>query len=52
MSAPKDVTLQIRMTPDMKTALEALADREGLTVSTYVRRLLARKIYLDAKAGT
>lgn len=39
--------LQIRITPEMKTQLQALAEAEGRTVSNYVEQLI--KSALDQK---
>ena len=43
--------LQIRITPEMKEKLKALADADGRSMSGYVERLLLRAIQQDEKAA-
>lgn len=42
--------LQIRITPELKAQLKALAESDGRSVSGYVERLLLRAIQQDEKA--
>lgn len=40
--------VKIRMTPDLKAAIEQYADREGLTVSALLRSTLRKIFQADA----
>lgn len=49
---PRSKVLQVRLNPDEMAALEAIADRRELPVSTVAREQLLRLIAADAAAGT
>lgn len=49
MTAPRSAYLRVRLTPDQLAALEAIARRDGATVSEVVRRLVAAEIRKAAK---